>query len=98
MQPTRLLRAAHYGEKPNITGFNIKKFVAAAGQPRYDPWEGREAWRYRGLNTRFNRFKRSVPGFGIATVAFAAYCTYEHFFLQDDHGHHDSGHAEEKHH
>ncbi|KAK3379811.1 hypothetical protein B0T24DRAFT_613064 [Lasiosphaeria ovina] len=63
------------------------------GEPIY-----REAWRYRGLNTRFNRFKRSVPGFGIATVAFAAYCTYEHFFLQDDHGHHDSGHAEEKHH
>lgn len=53
----------------------------------------RERWRYTGPFTRFNRFKGSFPGLGIATVAFAAYCGYEHFFLQDDH-HHDAGHSE----
>lgn len=25
--------------KPNITGFEMRKFLAATGQPRYDPWE-----------------------------------------------------------
>lgn len=34
----RTLRATH-GEKPNITGFDARKFAASAGQPRYDPWE-----------------------------------------------------------
>lgn len=54
-----------------------------------------EAWRYRGRFTRWNRFKAGFPGLGIATVAFAAYCGYEHFFLKgDDHGH---GHGEEHH-
>jgi NADH dehydrogenase (ubiquinone) 1 beta subcomplex subunit 3 len=48
-----------------------------------------EAWRYTGRFSRFNRFKNAFPGLGIATVAFAGYCLYEHFFLQDDHhGHH----------
>ncbi len=56
-----------------------------------------EAWRYRGRFTRWNRLKAGFPGLGIATVAFAAYCGYEHFFLQgDDHGH-GHGHAEEHH-
>jgi hypothetical protein len=34
----RLLRAQH-GGKPDITGFDVRKFVQSAGQPRYDPWE-----------------------------------------------------------
>jgi hypothetical protein len=34
----RLLRAAH-GEKPNITGFDMRKFLKATATPRYDPWE-----------------------------------------------------------
>jgi NADH dehydrogenase (ubiquinone) 1 beta subcomplex subunit 3 len=55
-----------------------------------------EAWRYTGRFTRFNRFKNSFPGLGIAIVAFAGYCTYEHFFLQDDH-HHGSEHGKEHH-
>lgn len=34
----RILRA-HHGEKPNLTGFDVRKYAHAAGQPRYDPWE-----------------------------------------------------------
>lgn len=59
------------------------------------PLSPSEAWRYQGQFTRWNRFKRGFPGLGIATVAFAAYCGYEHFFMSsDDHGH---GHAEDHH-
>jgi NADH dehydrogenase (ubiquinone) 1 beta subcomplex subunit 3 len=58
----------------------------------------REAWRYTGPFTRWNRFKSSFPGLGIATVAFAAYCTYEYMFLKDDHhGHAEGGHDEGHH-
>lgn len=49
-----------------------------------------EAWRYTGQFSRWNRFKNAFPGLGIATVAFAGYCLYEHFFLKDDHHHHGS--------
>ncbi|KAL2201027.1 NADH-ubiquinone oxidoreductase B12 subunit family-domain-containing protein [Corynascus similis CBS 632.67] len=76
--------------KPNITGFEMRKFLAATGSQRYDPWWRNEAWRYTGRFSRLNRFKNSLPGFGIATVAFAGYCLYEHFFLEDDH-HHGAG-------
>ncbi|KAK3375097.1 hypothetical protein B0H63DRAFT_481840 [Podospora didyma] len=95
MQPSRILRARH--EKPSITGFDMKKFIASSGQPRYDPWERAEAWRYTGTFSRWNRFKAGFPGLGIATVAFAGYCAYEHFFLKGDH-HHEAAHGEEKHH
>ena len=37
------------------------------------------------------------PGFGIATVAFAAYCAYEYAFLKDDHSHGGSGHGTTSH-
>ncbi|KAI1393910.1 NADH-ubiquinone oxidoreductase B12 subunit family-domain-containing protein [Hypoxylon trugodes] len=115
MYPTRILRA--HGEKPNITGFDVRKFAHSAGQPRYDPWERasvnlyyshlsqspssredikQEAWRYTGQFSRWNRFKNGFPGLGIATVAFAVYLGYEHFFLKDDH-HHGEGHGEEHH-
>lgn len=50
-----------------------------------------EAWRYTGPFTRWNRFKGAFPGLGWATVAFAAYCTYEHFFLKDEHHGHKEG-------
>ncbi|OAA54108.1 NADH-ubiquinone oxidoreductase b12 [Niveomyces insectorum RCEF 264] len=94
MHPTRLLRASH-GPEHNITGFDIGAFRKASNSQRYDPWERHEAWRYQGRFTRWNRFKAGFPGLGIATVAFAAYCGYEHFFLNnDEHGH---GHAEEHH-
>lgn len=56
---------------------------------------GSEAWRYQGVFTRFNRFKRAFPGLGIATVAFAGYCAYEHFFLKDEH--HGEGHGDAHH-
>ncbi|KAL2270320.1 hypothetical protein VTJ83DRAFT_2504 [Remersonia thermophila] len=95
MQPSRILRALGNNPKPDITGFDMRKFLAATGTPRYDPWERNEAWRYTGRFSRFNRFRNSLPGFGIATVAFAGYCLYEHFFLKDDHHH---GHGHEKHH
>ncbi len=55
----------------------------------------REAWRYSGPFSRFNRFKGSFPGLGIATVAFAAYCGYEYMFLKDEH--HSDGHGSEHH-
>ena len=84
MLATRVLRAAH-GSKPNITGFNIRAFKEATGKPRYDPWERTEAWRYEGPFTRWNRFKGALPGFGTASVAFAGYCAYEYFFLEDEH-------------
>lgn len=59
--------------------------------------ELREAWRYEGQFTRWNRLRYSFPGLGIATVAFAAYCGYEYMFLQDDHGHAEGGHGDGHH-
>lgn len=47
-----------------------------------------EQWRYTGPFTRFNRFKGSFPGLGIATVAFAGYCVAEKLFFPEEHGHH----------
>ncbi|BDD62175.1 hypothetical protein MPDQ_008096 [Monascus purpureus] len=75
----------------NPTGFNIQEFKAAASPTstwaKRDPWARNEAWRYTGPFSRFNRFRGLFPGFGIASVAFAGYCAYEHFFLQDAHHH-----------
>jgi NADH dehydrogenase (ubiquinone) 1 beta subcomplex subunit 3 len=51
-----------------------------------------EQWRYTGPFTRFNRFKGSFPGLGIATVAFAGYLAAEQFLWKDEHAHHDEGH------
>ncbi|KAI4723301.1 hypothetical protein E4T48_00418 [Aureobasidium sp. EXF-10727] len=80
--------------RPNLTGFDPQKFAAASGQPRNDPWARYEAWRYTGPFSRWNRFKGSFPGLGIATVAFAGYLAYEAVFLSDDHAH---GHGDEAH-
>lgn len=41
---------------------------------------------------RFNRFKGSFPGLGIATVAFAGYVVAEQLFFNDKDAHHDEGH------
>ncbi|KAH7037746.1 NADH-ubiquinone oxidoreductase B12 subunit family-domain-containing protein [Microdochium trichocladiopsis] len=92
MYPSRILRADK-GTKPNITGFDVSKFAASAGQPRYDPWERAEAWRYTGQFSRWQRFNRAFPGLGIATVAFAGYLAYEQLTAKDDH----HGHGEEHH-
>ncbi|KGQ04544.1 hypothetical protein BBAD15_g10212 [Beauveria bassiana D1-5] len=51
-----------------------------------------DAWRFQGPFTRFNRFRGTLPGLGTATVLFAGYCTYEHFFMQDEHHHGDEAH------
>jgi NADH dehydrogenase (ubiquinone) 1 beta subcomplex subunit 3 len=56
----------------------------------------REAWRYTGPFTRWNRFKGSFPGLGIASVAFAGYLVYEQMFLTSSHGHGDA-HGEAHH-
>ncbi|KAI0527916.1 NADH-ubiquinone oxidoreductase B12 subunit family-domain-containing protein [Xylaria bambusicola] len=95
MYPTRILRANQHHSKPNITGFDVNKFARAAGQPRYDPWERAEAWRYTGMFSRWNRFKSAFPGLGIATVAFAVYLGYEQMFLKDEH--HGEAHGNEHH-
>ena len=55
----------------------------------------REAWRYTGPFTRYNRFKGVFPGLGTATVAFAAYCAYEALFMKDEHHGHEAGHGNE---
>ncbi|OJJ48218.1 hypothetical protein ASPZODRAFT_130171 [Penicilliopsis zonata CBS 506.65] len=83
---------------PNPTGFSISEFKAAASRSspyaKRDPWARHEAWRYNGPFSRWNRFKGLFPGLGIASVAFAAYCTYEALFMKDDHAHHGDGHHE----
>ncbi|KAL5336531.1 NADH-ubiquinone oxidoreductase B12 subunit family-domain-containing protein [Aspergillus crustosus] len=80
---------------PNPTGFDVNEFKAAASSrsvyAKRDPWARHETWRYTGPFSARKRFARIFPGFGIASVAFAGYLTYEHFFLQDDH-HHGDGH------
>lgn len=57
-----------------------------------------EAWRYEGVFSRWNRFKRGFPGLGIATVAFAAYCGYEYYFLGGGDAHHGGKDHGEGHH
>ncbi|KAJ5388550.1 hypothetical protein N7509_011091 [Penicillium cosmopolitanum] len=85
----------------NVTGFDISQLKAAAHPnsiwAKRDPWARNETWRYTGPFSRWNRFKGLFPGLGIATVAFTAYCAYEHFFLKDDHHHGDDHHGEAHH-
>ncbi|MCJ1458899.1 hypothetical protein MMC28_009275 [Mycoblastus sanguinarius] len=84
--------------RQNLTGFDVRKFVASSGMPPNDPWARAEQWRYTGPFSRYNRFKGAFPGLGIATVAFAAYCGYEYLFLKDDHHGHGEIHKGEEHH
>jgi len=60
--------------------------------PKQDPWARADAWRYTGPFTRRNRFKGALPGLGIATVAFTAYCIFEALFVGGDHHHGGGGH------
>ncbi|KAK6205181.1 NADH dehydrogenase 1 beta subcomplex subunit 3 [Scheffersomyces amazonensis] len=53
-----------------------------------NPWAKRDAWRYEGQFSRYNRFKGAFPGFGIAVGAFTAYLIYEKVFLTKDHHEH----------
>lgn len=60
-----------------------------------NPWAKRDAWRYEGQFSRFNRFRLAFPGFGIAVVAFSAYVGYEKLVLKkghDGHGEHGEHH------
>lgn len=50
-----------------------------------NPWAKRDAWRYQGQFSRYNRFKNAFPGFGIALGAFTLYVAYEQIFLKDKH-------------
>ncbi|KAF1813520.1 NADH-ubiquinone oxidoreductase B12 subunit family protein [Eremomyces bilateralis CBS 781.70] len=82
-------------QKPNISGFDIRKLQAATGRPPYDPWRRVEAWRYTGPFTRANRLKGSFPGLYVGTGAFLIYLAYEQLFLKKDghgHGSHRSEH------
>ncbi|KAK9479035.1 NADH-ubiquinone oxidoreductase B12 subunit family-domain-containing protein [Lipomyces japonicus] len=45
--------------------------------PAKDPWERREAWRYTGQFSRWNRLKGLFPGLGLGTGAFVLYLVYE---------------------
>ena len=73
---------------------HLKKTFQGLADVRLD----REQWRYTGPFTRYNRFKGALPGLGTATVAFAAYCTYEYFFMKDEHHGHGQEHGSEEHH
>ncbi|KAK0513012.1 hypothetical protein JMJ35_005029 [Cladonia borealis] len=84
--------------RANLTGFDVRKLVQASRMPANDPWARSEQWRYTGPFTRWNRFRGTLPGFGIASVAFAAYCGYEYLFLNDSHHGHGSEHQEGEHH
>lgn len=55
-----------------------------------NPWAKRDAWRYEGQFSRFNRFKSAFPGLGIAIGAFSVYVAYEKLVLKkgDAHDHH----------
>ncbi|KAH4274602.1 hypothetical protein HBI04_117720 [Parastagonospora nodorum] len=84
--------------RPSITGFDPKKLAAAsANGTKGDPWARYEQWRYTGPFTRFQRFKGSFPGLGIATVAFGVYLAAEQAgLLGSEGGHHgDGGHHDE---
>lgn len=62
--------------------FNKSHTDAQGKVPVYhDPWAKREAWRKSPIFSKSSNIKTMFPGLGIATVAFAAYCTYEHFVL-----------------
>ncbi|KAK3710590.1 hypothetical protein LTR37_010217 [Vermiconidia calcicola] len=80
--------------RPNLTGFDPRKFAAASGQPANDPWARHEAWRYTEPFTRWNRFKGLFPGFGIGLGAFAGYLVYEQIFMKKSSHGHEEGHGE----
>jgi NADH dehydrogenase (ubiquinone) 1 beta subcomplex subunit 3 len=53
-------------------------------EPLYrDPWAKREAWRKHPIFSTRNMFKSTLPGFGIAVVAFAAYVAAEKLVLPE---------------
>lgn len=39
-----------------------------------DPWMRMEAWRFHPYFGGWSRLRRTMPGLGIATAAFALYC------------------------
>lgn len=78
---------------PSRTRLQLNSSTLEADNP-----DSSEKWRYTGPFTRWNRFKGSFPGLGIATVAFTIYLGYEYLFLKDDsHGHTDAGHGDSHH-
>lgn len=48
----------------------------------------REAWRYQGPFTRFQRYKGALPGFGIGVTAFILFNVYEQFVQTPEPAHH----------
>ena len=53
-----------------------------------NPWAKRDAWRYEGQFSRFNRFKSAFPGFGIGLAAFVVYVGYEKLTHKPHQEHH----------
>lgn len=52
-----------------------------------NPWAKRDAWRYEGQFSRWNRFRSAFPGLGIALGAFALYLVYDKVIKKEEHGH-----------
>ncbi|KAJ9077237.1 hypothetical protein DSO57_1018621 [Entomophthora muscae] len=50
-----------------------------------DPWARRDAWRNDPIFSFRARMLGLCPGLGIATVAFAAYCVYDHYYPEEHH-------------
>ena len=51
-------------------------------------WERFEAWRKHPMLNNNLRLRTSLPGLGIATVAFAGFVAYDKLVVGDSHGHH----------
>jgi NADH-ubiquinone oxidoreductase B12 subunit family len=49
----------------------------------------RDAWRYQGMFSTWERFrpKHSFPGLGLGVAAFAVYLAYDFAFGKPPHGH-----------
>jgi hypothetical protein len=83
-QPAQSGEREIHGGESKIWGFLRSKAIIS-------DWLYSEDWRYKGIFTRWNRFKGAFPGFGIAAVAFAGYVVAEQlFFKPEHHGHGDS--------
>jgi hypothetical protein len=64
-------------------------------RPIHDSLTYRDAWRYKGMFSAWERFrpKHTFPGLGIGTGAFFIYLAADYFF-KPSHGHDKAGHSE----
>jgi NADH dehydrogenase (ubiquinone) 1 beta subcomplex subunit 3 len=71
-------------------GTIVRFSITSSRFPTADLQLRSEQWRYTGPFSRWNRFKGSFPGLGIATVAFGVYLVAEQLFFKEEHGHHSA--------